>query len=435
MGKTYMRACESLPYLTLTIHVSGIGGIMLKNHPLRHQVISEMHLRQMPPIAAPCEMKQVVRIVALEVRAEEQDVLCRMSGAILPFGRHLSGSFEDQCRWLWERHSEATTLTLIAPGGRRTGVSPFCPDALALLHGLPGEVIRAVKLHIVENEHAAQKVLKTLSLNEAETVSCYLHDARLWSDFRIHEADGYGHLVLATNGMHPADMGRIVQRLQELGNYRNMALLGLPMAQSEGVKLSQLEERLAHLTSEDSGERNDRVTLESLMQLAAEAASLRSQTAYRMSATAAYGQIVQDRLEQLAPRAIPAYQSLSDFTERRMLPALRTCASFTQRLDTLAEHIEQASNLLRTRVDLALQDQNAAMLASMDKSTTRQLELQHLVEGLSSIAMTYYAIGLIGYMLKGASHWLPIPVEYGMAAAVIPVFFIIRWIVQSRLKH
>jgi uncharacterized membrane-anchored protein len=139
-------------------------------------------------------------------------------------------------------------------------------------------------------------------------------------------------------------------------------------------------------------------------------------------------------LEQLTPRSLPAFQSLTDFTERRMLPALRTCASFTQRLDTLSARIEQASNLLRTRVDLQLQDQNASMLASMDKSTTRQVELQHLVEGLSSIAMTYYAIGLIGFVLKGVHGWWPVSVELGMALSVVPVFFTIRWIVQRRLK-
>ena len=407
---------------------------MLKNHPLRHQVISEMHLRQMPPLAAPCEVMQVVRIVTPEQRAAEQEALLRLTGEDLPIARHRSGDFDGNCRWLWERHSEATTLTFIAHGKRAAGQSPFGADALALLEALPGDVIRAVQLHIVQNERAAGQKLKTLALNEAEIVSCHLHDARLWSDFRIHEADGYGHLVLAANGMHPADLGRMVQRLQELGNYRNMALLGLPLAQEEGARLNKLEQALTHLTSQSRADDDDRVTLEQLMQLAAEAAALRSHTAYRMSATAAYGQIVQDRLEQLEPRSLPAFQSLTDFTERRMLPALRTCASFTQRLDTLSDRIEQASNLLRTRVDLQLQDQNTAMLASMDKSTTRQVELQHLVEGLSSIAMTYYAIGLIGFLLKGASHYWPVSVEFGMALAVLPVFLAIRWFVQRRLK-
>ena len=50
------------------------------------------------------------------------------------------------------------------------------------------------------------------------------------SDFRLH-ADGYGRLLVLDRGLAGDEPAQLVLRLQELGNYRNMALLGLPLAQ------------------------------------------------------------------------------------------------------------------------------------------------------------------------------------------------------------
>src|SRR3546814_4084357 len=52
------------------------------------------------------------------------------------------------------------------------------------------------------------------------------------------------------------------------------------------------------------------------------------------------------------------------------------------------------SALLRTRVDTALARRNRDLLASMDRRTALQLRLQHTVEGLSVVAISYYALGL-----------------------------------------
>ena len=53
---------------------------------------------------------------------------------------------------------------------------------------------------------------------------------RIWSNFRVHE-DGFGRLLVQDRGFKSGgDTSRLVQRIQEMGNYRNMALLGLPLA-------------------------------------------------------------------------------------------------------------------------------------------------------------------------------------------------------------
>jgi len=72
----------------------------------------------------------------------------------------------------------------------------------------------------------------------------------------------------------------------------------------------------------------------------------------------------------------------------------------SQRLHDLSERVSQASNLLSTRVDIARERQNQALLASMDRRAKLQLRLQQTVEGLSVAAICYYAAGLVGYGAK-----------------------------------
>src|SRR3546814_12297309 len=100
-----------------------------------------------------------------------------------------------------------------------------------------------------------------------------------------------------------------------------------------------------------------------------------------MSATAAYAQIAQDRLASLECTDVAGFQSLAEFTDRRLLPAVRTCASFVRRLETLTVRIERATSLLRTRVDLAMQAQNVDLLRALDANDARTITLQKLVRG------------------------------------------------------
>jgi uncharacterized membrane-anchored protein len=49
-------------------------------------------------------------------------------------------------------------------------------------------------------------------------------------------------------------------------------------------------------------------------------------------------------------------------------------------------------------VDVAISVQNRSLLESMDRRAGLQLRLQKTVEGLSIVAISYYAVGLVGYV-------------------------------------
>jgi uncharacterized membrane-anchored protein len=215
--------------------------------------------------------------------------------------------------------------------------------------------------------------------------------------------------------------GQLLWRLLELGNYRKMALLGLPVAQTGMVELEQLEKRLADLTTAVANDSAQPASLlGDLTGLSADIARLSAETRFRMSASTAYGQLVDERLSSLRVEPVRGYLSLADFTERRLHPALRTCESFSRRLSDLAGRAEWISALMRTRVDTALTAQNRDLLASMDRRASIQLRLQETVEGLSVVAISYYAVGLLTYGAKPLLESAQVPPEWFSAAAVLP---------------
>jgi len=126
-----------------------------------------------------------------------------------------------------------------------------------------------------------------------------------------------------------------------------------------------------------------------------------------MSATRAYAQLVQDRLRSVDVRRVAGFQTLADFTERRLTPAVRTCESFSLRSEDLSQRASWASSLLRARIETTLERQSTELLESMNQRAKMQLRLQLTVEGLSVLAISYYAIGILGYMTKSLSHLWP----------------------------
>lgn len=391
---------------------------MLLSHPLRERVVAEMLLRRFPAIEAPVELVQVVRLVPSDERDAERSLVQQMPQPVIPAvgERHVAGITPDGVQMLWERHSEASTSTLLlTPGAKRQTYFDW-------LERLPGQAVRAIRIALVREEIDAEEALAEAAFAPEDLVTCHIGLSRLLSDFRIGN-DGYGRMVVAANGVLPPDLGRLLQRLQELGNYRNLALLGLPLAQEFGPRLDRLETQLSdHAAAIADGQSDDELLLDALSDLSAELAHVSSATAFRMGATRAYAAIAADRLAGLDVRAIPGHQSLLDFTGRRLLPAVRTCATFIERIDALEARAARVTALLRARIETRIERQNRDLLHSVERGIGLQVRLQHLVESLSVLAISYYAIGLVGYLTKGLAKEIPsFSSELVTAIAVLPV--------------
>ncbi len=276
--------------------------------------------------------------------------------------------------------------------------------------------------------------LSAMGIVEGDLIYCEVNDGlRIWSDFGIHK-DGYGRLLVQGGDKSDAERGRIIQRVQELGNYRNLALMGFPTVQQYGPQVDELEQRLsdhAERVASATDDDNDDLLLQQLAEISAQLELIRSATGFRLSATTAYAEVAADRLNALDVKPLANFQSLKEFTERRLIPARRTCAVFQTRLDRIAERVSRIMHTLDVRIDSRIKAQNLRLMESMERSTQLQLRLQTLVEGLSVIAAAYYLVGLIAYMTKGAAAFRSGPqTELFIGLITIPVILAIYVLVQ-----
>jgi uncharacterized membrane-anchored protein len=230
-------------------------------------------------------------------------------------------------------------------------------------------------------------------------------------------------------------LGRLVQRLLEIDTYRMAALLGLPAARQAAAVLALAERELAALAEaiRVAGRDEEPQLLDRLTRLAGQVESEYAATHSRFSASAAYFELVDRRLADIGEARMPGLQTLGEFIDRRLSPARATCAWSVRRQDALSQRVSRISNLLRTRVEIEQQQSSQALLGAMNRRQGLQLKLQATVEGLSVAAITYYIVGLVSYLAKGA-HSLGWPFSpEGTAATAIPVVALAVWLSLRRL--
>ncbi|WP_214000693.1 DUF3422 domain-containing protein [Arsukibacterium sp.] len=388
--------------------------LTLRNHPLRDVLDKELRQRTFPALNAPCRLCHFTFTVASASRQLEFSLMQQQAEQQ---GAHLTETDQDLNISLfagtlrWERHGEFSSYTFILPG---TGSTLF-DDPLSFLPSrdwfdqLPGQVFRVVQLTVISANALPAEGEISRYFNDETCISSMLANqkARIWTDFQKH-AEGAGRLLLVDYGLSPARLGRLAQQLFDLGNYRKLSLLGWPVARQALHKLNNLEQQLSGLTQRIEQERdNDERLLNQISQLAAQTEHLIAETSSRLSATSAYYQLTQDRLKALDETPIADLISLQDFTERRLTPAFRTSESVQTRQTALSARLGRSTELLRTRINLKLEQQNQQLLVSMDKKARQQLKLQQVVEGLSFVAISYYAAQLADKAVVAAAFWLP----------------------------
>ena len=235
--------------------------------------------------------------------------------------------------------------------------------------------------------------------------------------------------------------GAVVQRLLEVETYRTLAMLGLFEATGLQPDIRRFETELADLTGqmkEASALGTNQELLDKLIALAAALEAGATASTFRFGASRAYDQIVKARFATLKEEAAPGELSMASFLGRRLAPAMRTCQAIEDRQAMLSRKLARATTLLRTQVDVELEQQNRSLLQSMDRRARLQLRLQQTVEGLSVAAVSYYVVGLISYLAKAAREaGMPVPnasITTGIAVPI--VVFLIWWTVRRiRKRH
>ena len=412
------------------------------DHPLRAQLIGEVHARPFLGIETP---RRIVHCAFLT--GERQAAADRKRIAELSRGRGLEEPRQakflrldlGKVRLRWEQHAEFTTYTF------DTGVNARAPFRHAnfadVLPGIeltaPGPLIAATQLALVaagDDDTLIERLFDPASLC---VMTLDQATARVASDFSA-DSGGMTRILIEDGGLGAQRAGVLVQRLIELETYRVLALMALPEAQKLQPLVRQVERDLADIMARMRGAgglEDNRRLLDRITTIAADLEAQAAATSYRFGASRAYGDIVDQRIRAIGEEPVTGYRSWESFLRRRMGPAMQTCRSVEARLTDLSTRLSRAANLLRTRVDIELEQQNRSLLESMNRRAKLQLRLQRTVEGLSVAAVSYYVVGLIGYLVagvNGAGIFVPAGLVEAMA---VPVVVLGVWWVVRRVRR
>ena len=421
----------------------------IDDHPLRYPLTNELHARPFPSLEVPCTAVFLAYKEPLDAanrdrsrdRAHLIDLLDRNgSPHPQPEATHFSGPI-GRHELKWESHTEFVTYSAFSPG---VGPRPFDPEEMRVfpenwLATAPGKRLVSLLIRVEvmpEDEDEVTTRLEEWFVPESLACSRVVDGAAIVAgDFRIDPAGQMRFAVFVRPGTGARRVGRIVQRLCEIETYRAMSMLGLMRARRMSARLNEIDPKLSALVSGlDSAGQSPEATLHELLTISAELESQAVQVSFRFGATAAYEAIVSQRIEVLREIRIQGRQTFGEFMMRRYDPAMRTVKSAEARLRSMAERAQRAAELLRTRVDVERSAQNQKLLESMDKRADLQLRLQRTVEGLSVVAISYYAVNLATYAAYPLTEHLHI--SKGMATAIAtPLVVLLVWAAIRRIRR
>ncbi|WP_420863045.1 DUF3422 family protein [Algirhabdus cladophorae] len=419
----------------------------IEDHPLRYPMANELHARPFPTLNAPCTatylaIKQPVD-AANRDRSQDMahlvDLLDRYGAPHpQPGATHYFGKI-GRHTLKWEQHTEFVTYTAFEDG---LSDRPFDPSEFDVfpqdwLQKAPGTRMTSALIRVAErtSDDDIKKKLEDWFVPESLAVSRILDDCAVAAgDFRIDPAGHMRFAVFVDGNTGERRIGRIVQRLCEIETYKSISMLGLSRVRSMSGRMAELETSLTGLIANLTGnEKNADDTLQELLAISAELESLSARSSFRFGATGAYQALVSQRIEVLREDRFNGRQTFGEFMMRRFDPAMRTVASAQERLNAMTGRATRAGDLLRTRVDVERSAQNQTLLESMDKRADLQLRLQRTVEGLSVVAISYYALNLVLYVAE------PFGKEIGLGktwlgAIATPLVILGVWFAVRRIR-
>lgn len=424
----------------------------IPDHALRYALSNELHARPFPSLDAPCfaaylAIKRPENAVARDRAADVAHLhaLLDRYGAAhpQPGANHYFGAI-GKYRLKWEQHTEFVTYTIFGDGNSD---KPFDPKTFDVypqdwLDAVPGVRVTSalIRVETMPSEAQMREKIDAWFVPESIAATHVLDRAAVVAgDFRIDEGGHLRFVVFAGEGCSDRRIGRIVQRISEIETYKQMSMLGLARARKIQSRLSNIGEELSGLvaglgTTDSASEQR----LSELLQISAELEKINAETSFRFGATEAYEAIVSQRISVLREERWDGRQTFDEFMTRRYDPAMRTVKSVERQLDDMAERAMRAGDLLRTRVDVERSAQNQELLESMDRRADLQLRLQETVEGLSVVAISYYAVSLLAYLVEPLAYRIGMDKGWAKAALVLPVLLLV-WAsgraIRRRLIH
>ena len=282
----------------------------IEDHPLRYQLVNELHARPFPVLDAPCRaaylaIKQTQDAAARDRDADFAHLLNLLDRYAAPHpdpgATHYFGPL-GKFHLKWESHTEFVTYTVFGEG---VADKPYDAETFAVfpedwLADAPGTRITSALIRVEEIDDHEDRINDKVDawfVGEALAISSVLDGtAVIASDFRLDPAGHVRFAVFAQKDTGARRVGRIVQRLCEIETYKTMSMLGFTRSRALGPRMGAIDNELTALmgdmTSQTAGAED---TLNALLGVSSELENLLAKTAFRFGATGAYNALVNQR--------------------------------------------------------------------------------------------------------------------------------------------
>ena len=406
------------------------------DHPLRVGLANELHARPFLRIGGAVSLTHFA--IYSEGDAFDHEALlrflCTLTGLEQPDDdpAHWSARWDPENELKWERHTEFSSFTFVE---RRHDADYFSDLATRRIppgwfRALEGKRLVAVRIELVPAKDAAIALADASRWFDTSALvggSVLGGGAQVYCDWKIAR-DGFLRFMVVDNGLREVQAGRLLQRLYEIETYRMMALLAWPVARALGKELEKLQTSLAplmHRMDVSQGHLDDANLLVQLTHIAVRVEALAT-AARRFSASTAYDKLVTDRIDELNEQRIEGMPTIAEFMQRRFRPTIDTCKAVWSHHEQFAARVARAVDLLRTRVNLAQEEDTTRLLEGMNQTARSQLRLQHAVEGLSVAAISYYVLSLSSHAFRAlhAAHFEFDP-EIVQGMLILPVILLV----------
>jgi uncharacterized membrane-anchored protein len=417
-----------------------VNALNLNEHTARDMIQGEIHARPIPLLEANMRVRRLV-LVLDEGAADMAKILKNFQNfcAGQGIGRvniearlHSFSGGENEVTW--EFHSEFVTVTWY--GGPKD-INIWPTDIGLHLLDRAG-LLSATRIDMIGGSEVPDRLLPGFIANSLCLVSVQQGAGQVATDF-VLDANKFLRFEFACGSLSPLRCTIMVRRLLEIETYRNVALLGLPLARQLSPLLQKAEAELTAVVDTLAAANTVELVqsaLNSLHGLSVRAGQLSERLGYRFAASAAYGEIFWDRLNSLKEEPNARGVTISNYLRNRVKPTLSTFAAMEKRLNVLSQKIDRAIELLDVPISLDMQIQNKSVLESIAHTAKGQFLLQRTVEGLSTIAISYYLVGLIGDFLGGPFEKLNLAGldKTLILSAATPFVLLFVWLTMRKIR-
>ena len=411
--------------------------------PRRVLIDAERHARPPLPVRPSAICQHIVLHGWRENIADERRAcltICEQLG-LIP-----SGSLNDQIQaegngvsMKWERHTEFSSFTFVDEGVSDLGKFELWSERPIGWETVPGKLLVSLVIGIETRKKPSwsRSGLFEFSSKPPLCASKVMSGSTtIESDMALDER-GNTRFLVKTDNTEASRLGRLLQRLIEIESYGALCLYAWKDVKDIGPKLENAESWLEGIITRlarKSGE-SDESLLNDLSELSAFQEETTAKSHFRLNASLAYHEIVARRLEELREERIEGCQRLANFITRRMNPAARTYSAILKRQAETAERTSRATQLLRGRIEVKIGKQNQELLRSMNDRAEAQYKLQKTVEGLSVVAITYYALGILAYVAAVFAAYVGGITVKEIVGFSVPVVLLFVWLGIRKIRE